>query len=161
VIVVADTSPLNYLLLLGHAELLPSLFGRVLVPDAVLSELQHPDAPPEVSAWAAAPPAWLERTPVETLDASLAAELGRGEREAISLALERHADVLLIDELAGRREAMTRHLTVAGTLAVLLQAALLGQFDFPSEIKRLRQLGFHVSRSLEADMLARYDQVRR
>ena len=95
---------------------------------------------------------------VKALDKSLAVELGMDEREAISLALECHADVLLIDDLAGRREAVTRHLTVAGTLAVLLQAALLGHLDLPTEIDRLRHLGFYVARSLEADLLARYAQ---
>jgi predicted nucleic acid-binding protein len=96
------------------------------------------------------------RTSVRELDASLAAELGRGEWEAISLALERHADVLLIDERAGRREAETRHLLVAGTLIVLLEAGLRGHLDFSTEIKRLRQLDFHVAWSLEAEMLAQY-----
>ncbi len=155
-IVVADTSPLNYLILLGHSEFLPELYGGVLVPDAVLLEMQHPETPLKVSSWAASPPAWLERTTVKQLDASLAAELGRGEREAISLALELHADVLLIDERAGRREAETRHLSVAGTLIVLLEAGLRGHLDFSTEIKRLREFGFHVSRSLEAEMLTLY-----
>ena len=90
-------------------------------------------------------PAWL-------------ADLDRGEREAISLALERQADFLLIDEQAGRREAVTRHLTVAGTLAVLLQAALLGKIELSTEIGRLRRLGFYIARPLEADLLARYAQ---
>ena len=56
-IVVCDTSPLNYLVLIQHAEVLPSLFGRVIAPPAVMAELQHPGAPTIVRAWAAAPPA--------------------------------------------------------------------------------------------------------
>src|SRR5271157_5277035 len=104
-IVVADTSPLNYLIRLGRPDVLREIYGRVVVPRAVLAELLHPEAPPEVSAWASAPPVWLETMQVRQLDPSLAAELGAGEREAISLALEVHADVLLIDERAGRREA--------------------------------------------------------
>jgi predicted nucleic acid-binding protein len=87
---------------------------------AQFSSMQHPEAAAEVRAWSSAPPAWLEAMQVRQLDATLAAELGTGEREAISLALEVHADVLLIDERAGRREAEARHLEVAGTLAVLL-----------------------------------------
>jgi len=65
---------------------------------------------------------------------------------------------LLIDERAGRQEAETRHLTVAGALLVLLQAALRGHCDFRVEIERLRQFGFRASRPLEAAMLARYEQ---
>jgi predicted nucleic acid-binding protein len=45
-IVVADTSPLNYLIRLGRPEVLQAIFGRVLVPRAVLVEMQHPEAPP-------------------------------------------------------------------------------------------------------------------
>lgn len=97
-IVVADTSPLNYLIRLGRPDVLREIYGRVLVPSAVLIELRHPEAPSEVRAWASAPPAWLEERQVRQIDGSLAAELGAGEREAISLALEAKADVLLIDE---------------------------------------------------------------
>jgi predicted nucleic acid-binding protein len=159
-IVVADTSPLNYLVRLGHPDVLHEIYGRVLVPGAVLIELQHLDAPPEVRAWASAPPAWLEVRQVEQIDGSLAAELGAGEREAISLALEAQADVLLIDEPAGRREAEARHIEVAGTLAVLLQASLLGHFDFPEALKQLRQYGFRASQAIETTLLARYEQAK-
>jgi predicted nucleic acid-binding protein len=88
-------------------------------------------------------------------------ELGDGEREAISLALEVHADVLLIDEQTGRREAEARDIEVAGTLAVLLQASLRGYFDLPEAIKRLRQYGFRASRPIEELMLARYEQLKK
>ncbi len=97
---------------------------------------------------------------VQQLDETLAAELGAGEREAISLALELHADVLLIDERAGRREAEARHIAVAGTLAVLLQSSLRGYFDLPEAIKQLRQFGFRASRPVEELMLARYEQAK-
>jgi predicted nucleic acid-binding protein len=94
-IVVADTSPLNYLIRLGHPEILREIYGRVLVPKGVLIEMQHPEAPVEVRTWASAPPGWVEEKQVQLLDASLPVELGVGEREAISLALEVKADVLL------------------------------------------------------------------
>ena len=157
-IVVADTSPLNYLIRLGHPNVLHKIYGRVLVPRAVLIEMQHPEAPTEVRVWASAPPPWLEERLVEQVDQNLAAELGAGEREAITLALEARADVLLIDERAGRKEAEERHIKVAGTLAVLLQASLRGYFELPEAMKQLRQYGFRVSRPVEALMLARYEQ---
>ena len=59
-IVVSDTSPLNYLVLIGAEQVLPSLFGRVLAPPEVLAEMHHAKAPPQVSDWAQRPPAWLE-----------------------------------------------------------------------------------------------------
>jgi predicted nucleic acid-binding protein len=98
---------------------------------------------------------------VQQIDSSLAAELGAGEREAIGLALEVAADVLLIDERAGRHEAEVRHIEVAGTLAVLLQASVRGYFDFPKTMKQLRQYGFRASRPVEARMLARNEQAKR
>jgi predicted nucleic acid-binding protein len=141
--------------------LLLEVYGRVLVPTAVPVEMQHPDAPEEVRAWAAAPPTWLEQVQVLKLDESLAAELGAGEREAIGLALEIRADLLLIDELAGRREAEARQIDVAGTLAVLLKASRLGYFEFPDALRRLRHFGFRVARPIEEIMLARYREALR
>ncbi len=160
-IVVADTSPLNYLIRLGYPEVLQILYGRVLVPQAVLTEMRHKNAPPEVRAWAAAPPSWLEQIPVTELDLTLADELGMGEREAISLALELRADVLLIDEQAGRKQAKQRRIFVAGTLSVLLQASLRGYCEFPEAIKRLREDGFWVSESVEDELMDRYNNARK
>jgi predicted nucleic acid-binding protein len=74
--------------------------------------------------------------------------------------MEVHADILLIDERAGRQEAEARHIEVAGTLAVLLQASLGGHFEFPAALKTLRQLGFRVSSNVESVMLARYRKAK-
>jgi predicted nucleic acid-binding protein len=122
--------------------------------------MKHPEAPVEVRAWARQPPAWLEEMQVQQVDASIPAELGVGEREAISLALEIRAGLLLIDERAGRHEAKVRNIAVAGTLAVLLQADLRGYIDFPAAMKQLRQLGFRTSESIEASVMALYEQAK-
>jgi predicted nucleic acid-binding protein len=107
------------------------------------------------------PPAWLEQRTARQLDPSLAAKLGAGEREAISLAIEVQADFLLIDDRAGRKGAEERHLEVAGTLAVLLQASLRGHFDFSEILKQLRSLEFRSSSSMEREMLARHERARK
>jgi predicted nucleic acid-binding protein len=87
-IVVADTSPLNYLVLIDEINLLPAIFGQVLLPQAVFQELGHPKTSPRVRQWVADLPAWLEvRTVVSVADAGLL-RLDPGEREAIQLALE-------------------------------------------------------------------------
>jgi len=63
-IVVADTGPLNYLILLGHIEVLHILYGEVVIPPAVQDELLDPSAPEPVRSWISSPPPWLEiRTP--------------------------------------------------------------------------------------------------
>jgi hypothetical protein len=60
-IAVADTSPLNYLVLIDRIRILPRLFEHVIVPAGVIGELQHPRSPPPVAAWAAHPPEWVNR----------------------------------------------------------------------------------------------------
>jgi predicted nucleic acid-binding protein len=157
-IVIADTSPLNYLIRLGHADLLRVIYGDVFVPSAVLRELRHPEASAEVSAWASAPPAWLGEVHVSQMDTSLPAELALGEREAISLTVQVKADLLLMDERAGRQQAESRKIAIAGTLAVLLVAAARGHIDFPASIAQLKRFGFRISKPLEALLVARSEQ---
>ena len=61
-IVVADTGPLHYLVLIEAIELLPRLYGKVLVPEVVCAELAHPRTPAPVRTWLATNPIWLEVT---------------------------------------------------------------------------------------------------
>jgi predicted nucleic acid-binding protein len=71
-LVVADTTPLRYLVVLGHADLLHRLFDQVPIPPAVAEEMQHPRAPAALRTWMASPPAWLEiRRPQGMPDATL------------------------------------------------------------------------------------------
>src|SRR5580658_8274353 len=107
-LVVADTSPIFYLLSIDHIDLLPRLFGKVFVPDAVNKELYHPAAPAMVREWAAHLPGWVEVTPVETLDDAAFRPLGSGERAAITLALSLHADLILIDDRKGANVALEK-----------------------------------------------------
>ena len=60
-VVIADTSPLNYLVLIDRIELLRRLFTEVFVPDAVLGELSHPLSPPAVARWVENRPGWVRR----------------------------------------------------------------------------------------------------
>ena len=100
-IVVADTTPFRYLVLIEREHLLPALYGRVLIPPAVAAELSHENTPGVVRAWLAAHLSWLEiRQPAHTLE--LEVDLDRGEREAIALAEEVARDVLLVDERDAR-----------------------------------------------------------
>ncbi len=85
-IVVSDTSPLNYLVLIEAEDLLPKLFGRVVIPNAVFEELQAAGASVKVRKWASNFPEWIEVKQTSlSADASLDI-LDSGEREAIMLA---------------------------------------------------------------------------
>ena len=58
--IVADTTPLNYLVLIQATDILPELYRMVLIPPAVKAELAHANTPAVVRAWISRPPAWLE-----------------------------------------------------------------------------------------------------
>jgi hypothetical protein len=75
---VTDTSPLHYLILIGQADLLPILYGHVIVPQAVAGELLHRHTPPQVRAWIRALPSWCEiRQPSQAIPRELL-RLGQG-----------------------------------------------------------------------------------
>lgn len=137
-IVVSDTTPLRYLAALGHLELLPRLFGSVHCPDAVMRECCHPHAPSYLRKWAEAPPDWITVEDVGDLDPDLEDTLDAGEAAAIALAQRLKAELILIDEQAGRRRALARGFATAGTLTILAQAGGRGWLDFQSEVGRLR-----------------------
>jgi predicted nucleic acid-binding protein len=149
-IVVADTTPLNYLVLIGHVDLLPLLYGEVMIPPAVRDELLDPESPVPVRRWIESPPSWL-------LIRAAAPEhprplhLDAGESEAIALAEEIKADYLAMDERAGRLEASRRGLEVIGTLGILKIAHSEGFIDLKETIARLSLTNFHAS----ADLLKR------
>jgi len=102
-LVVADTGPINYLVLIGAIEVLPKLFQQVLVPAAVCNELSHADAPPPVRAFISKVPARLEIRPDPDRgdDTAMDAALDEGERAAIALATSIGADLILMDDRAG------------------------------------------------------------
>ena len=119
-IVVADSGPLHYLILLDQTELLHRFYGQVIVPEAVLRELTSGRAPQPVRDWLSEPPSWLRIQSVSSSQLELVTDdLDLGEREAIALAHLLRADLLLIDEISGRAEARRRNLRVTGTLGIL------------------------------------------
>jgi predicted nucleic acid-binding protein len=157
-IAVSDTSPLNYLILVGCIEVLPQVFGQVYAPPMVLIELGHPRSPEPVRRWASSPPDWLNVKDPAAIDSLL--NLDPGETAAIALAEELKADRLLIDERDGRDVAKQRGLAVVGTLNVLNESAELDLIDLPRVIEQLRATNFHVSEKLIQGIL-QLDQERR
>ena len=155
-IVVADTSPLNYFVQIGCESVLPSLYQRVLIPRSVLDELGHPDAPKVVARWLLNLPSWIEVRPTAGSPDAALADLDPGEREAIQLAQEQRADLLLIDERRGRLEAKRRGLATTGTLGVLLAAAQKGLIDAGAAYQQLStKTNFRSSPELQSSFLQR------
>jgi predicted nucleic acid-binding protein len=148
-IVVADSSPLQYLILLEQTPLLEHFYRQVIVPEAVAAELRAPGAPEAVRGWMTSRPSWINVVQVTAEEtAPIADWLDAGERAAIALAERLHADVLLIDEKDGRAEALRRSFHVTGTLGILFAAAQQGLVDVIDVLARLRQTTFYADQAL-------------
>lgn len=157
-IIVSDTSPLHYLALVDETHILPELFGRVIIPQQVFDELQQPNTPDVVKAFATSRPAWLEVRSIQMpIDGSLT-YLDKGEQEAITLAIEIQADALLIDETEGRGAAKLHSLRVVGVLGVLLDAALAGICELETAFDKLKQTNFRASDRLYQQFIEFYEQ---
>ena len=108
--VIADTSPLNYLILIEAEEVLARLYQSVLVPDPVWQELQHPHTPQIVAEWAAHIPSWIEVVSSKSFPIELELrDLDPGESSAIALAKAHQPQALLLmDDWKGRQQAECR-----------------------------------------------------
>lgn len=154
-LVIADASPLHYLILIASTDILPTLFGSIIIPRTVAEELQYPRTPAAVREWMVAPPAWLDVQDVRMAPDATLAHLDPGERDAIALAQELQADLLLMDEWAGRRAAERRALTVTGVLGVLERAAQQELLDISIALTRLQATDFYAPANFVRDMLTR------
>ncbi len=155
-IVVSDTSPICYLVLIDGIELLQKLYGHVIIPQAVYEELMATGSPVKVQSWIIQHPNWLEvQFMVSEPDAELS-QLDAGERAAIALAEQIKANLVILDERVARKVAMERGLRVIGLLGILGAAADRGLVNFAAMIDRLRQTNFWASPQLIQLLLERY-----
>jgi predicted nucleic acid-binding protein len=159
VIVVSDTTPLNYLVLIKAVEVLPKLFDQVYAPPSVIEELTRQKAPVAVRTWAQSPPVWLKIVAPTTRLASTNL-LGDGEADALSLAKELHIRDVLIDERRGRNIAQREGLTPLPTLAVLERAATQYLLELRPALEKLQQTTIRVPRE-RIDAALRRDAARK
>lgn len=147
--VVSNTSPICYLVLIEEVRVLPELFTQILIPEAVSQELSHPDAPQPVRDWIAKPPDWFSVLTVSeaTTDEELQ-RLDPGEIEAIQLAEQLRADLLILDDWKARELARGRGLPITGLIGVLDLAIQRGLVKANTVIQRLRTTNFRVSEKL-------------
>lgn len=144
-IIVSDTSPIRYLVLIGEGDVVRMQYGRILIPTAVFNELQQPCTPEVVRECLANRPEWIEIIPGRRpIPPEISRSLDEGEREAIALALDCDADLLLMDDRSGVREARRMGLTVTGTLGILVRAAEAGLVDLKSALARLEKTNFRI-----------------
>jgi len=150
-IIVADSSPLIVLVKIEQIGILPALFGKIIIPPAVARELSSARRPKAVNSLVATPPAWLEITQPKVLQSL--PRLDAGETEAISLAIELSADLLLIDEQMGIREATAHKLNAIGTIGVLERAAAKGLLDLEIAFGQIKKTDFWISHRLLGERL--------
>lgn len=155
-IVVSDSSPIIILATVGHLRLLRDLFSEILIPDAVYREIVVQGAG-RAGADEVQGADWIRQETVHntTLVNVLHLELDEGEAEAIALALERGADLVLIDERSARLRAADLGLKFVGVLGVLIESKRQG---FLTEIRPVLDAmrlgaGFWISESLYQHVL--------
>jgi len=156
---VSNTSPISSLAIIGHLNLLKLQFSTVWIPSAVAAELAaHPDPAALVVIQTAIRDQWIKTTAPQatTLLGILLSALHQGEAEAIVLASELNADIVIIDEQEGRQFAIQAGLSVTDVLGVLLRAKLAGHISaLKPEIQALRHKArFFIAPSLEASVLS-------
>jgi predicted nucleic acid-binding protein len=155
VIVISDTTPFSELAKIGSLSLLKAVYGHVIIPQEVYDELL---AGPQTVVTAVRSASWVEvrsanRQHVVALRDD--SGLGFGECAAIILAETSGADRLLLDDLAARKVAQARGLSVTGTIATLLVARQQGHIaSVKQALDDLRTHGTRISQKLYLDALA-------
>jgi predicted nucleic acid-binding protein len=157
--VVADTGPIHYLVLIGHIEILPALFERVIIPSVVHDEMARPEAPEAVRKWMQAPPAWLEvqTPPGNTFDDASLENLDDGEKAALALAASLAADLVLMDDRDGVRVARNKGFRVIGTLRVLDLGARRGLLDLAEAFERVKRTNFRYRQEIMDELLSQQE----
>jgi len=152
---VSNSSPIIHLAKIDQLNLLADFFDELIIPPAVYAEcITDGKGRPEVARIKQA--SWLRVVPVanQNLITLLNAEIDRGEAEAIVLALETQAGLILLDDADAREKARLYHLKMTGLLGILLRARKSGKIASLSEnLDALRDTGFWLSVGLTDRLL--------
>lgn len=163
-LVVSNTSPILNLAIIGHLNLIKDQFAQVIVPSGVLAELKiNEDRPGSLAMQAAIAEGWIQVQPLtqsQTIVQLLRQTLDQGESEAIALALEQQAGLILLDERDGRKMAKSLGLNITGILGILLKAKQSGSLSLlKPTLDDLTQIaGFRIAPTLMAQILAMDDR---
>jgi len=131
--IISNTTPILSLLKINKLILLEKLYERIIIPTAVYNEIEKGKEKPYYLDLKLID--WIEIRDIKNLDSKdYFLDLDEGEAEVIILAREQNTDLVIMDEIMGRRIAKQFNLTVTGTIGVLLKAKEKG---FVSSIKEL------------------------
>ena len=159
--VVSNASPLVALARIGQLDLIEKLYGQILIPQAVWDEVViEGEGQPGAEEVSSAD--WIRTHAIANrqLAHGLSQNLGLGEAEAIVLAQEAGADLLLMDERIGRQTAKHFGLSPVGVIGVLVEAKLRGLIPAVKPLlDALRdEAGFHVGEALYLRVLQDEDE---
>lgn len=152
--VVSDTTAITTLLKAGQAGLLQELFARVFVPQAVWDELKdfHRDIP-----------SFVELRPVSNSNQRLPGTetLGRGEAEALLLAKELNARLLVTDDRKARAAAKRLNVPCIGLVGVVIQAKRLGKIPSVRNLLEIIEAkgGLYLSDAVIAEALRLANEI--
>lgn len=158
--VICDTSPLILLVKIGRLELLFQLYGQVLVPVSVLDEIRgrSTEETTAIESLVENQALEIQRGSPEALE-RVPADLGAGEREAIALAMETEADIVVLDDREGRRVARERDLPVTGTIGILIEARARDMIpSVRRELDRLIEAGMWIDEAFYHRILHEFDE---
>lgn len=153
-VVIVDTSPLFYLHRLGYFHILEKLYGEIIVPQAVVTELQEGkmlgEDVPEIESYN-----WIKvKNVMVPAFIKLVPDLGQGESEVLALGCEERDALLIIDDAIARKIARLQKVKLTGTAGVLLRAKKEGHIkEMKSVIDRLKKTGFYLSDQLILEIL--------
>lgn len=144
--VIVNASPLQYLHQVGQLDLFPKLFGRIIVPEAVVAELA---AGRRLGISLPSPETleWIDlRHPASPVGGLLSWELGAGESAVLSLALESPGSWVVLDDKLARQAAVHLNLPLLGTAGILLRAKRAGHLRAVHPVlNQLASLGFRLT----------------
>jgi predicted nucleic acid-binding protein len=158
--VVCDTSPLILLAKIDRLDLLFRLYDDVVVPVSVLDEvtMRPSEETRAIESLVENQALQIRRGSPEVLE-SLSVDLGAGEREAIALAIETGADMVVLDDREGRRVARERELAVTGTIGILIEARARDMISsVRSELDRLVEAGMWIDEVFYHRILQEFDE---
>ncbi len=159
-IVISNTSPIFYLNRLGYLELMGQLYGEIVIPYGVLEELEEGgksgEDVPAINKYK-----WIKVRRISVPShIKIIPDLGKGEAEALSLALEEKQHLLIIDDELARKIAKLQSLKFTGTVGILLKAKKEGLInEVKPVLNQLKDVGFFLKKELIADILKLSDEA--
>ncbi|WP_296620264.1 DUF3368 domain-containing protein [Marivirga sp.] len=156
--VVSNTTPIISLLKLDKLDLLQKLYNQISIPKAVLNEIEA--GKNKVYYKDLSKIEWININPIQDTNAlKYFLDLDDGEAEAIVLATEIEADLIIIDEKLGRFHAKHADLKITGTIGILIKAKKEGHLkEVKPLLDELTEKNVWISEKLKQDILKRVNE---